>query len=90
MDFQGKHWFDDDITIEYLDFFLNVVHPGKKVELSMNMSPAHRSGRVSEYTKKRTKEGRLVLGFINDGLTFVLQVCDMVSNKEFKTLINKA
>ena len=26
MDFQRKHWFDDDITIEYLEFLLDVVH----------------------------------------------------------------
>ena len=54
------------------------------------MVPAHRSGRVSEYVEKRTKEGRLVLGFINGGLTSILQVCDLVSNKESKTLIKKA
>ena len=56
----------------------------------MNMAPAHRSGRVSEYVKKRTKEGRLVLGFINGGLTSVIKVCDLVANKDFRALIKKA
>ena len=56
----------------------------------MDMAPAHHSGRVSEYTEKRTKEVRLVLGFINGGLTYLLQVCDLDSNKEFKALIKKA
>ena len=45
------------------------------------MAPDHRSGRLSEYVEKRTKEGRLVLGFINGGLTSLLQVCDLVTNK---------
>ena len=79
--FHRKHWFDDDITIEYLDFLLDVVHPGKKVGLSMDMAPAHRSGRVLEYIEKRTKEGRLLLSFINGGLTYVLQVYNLVVNK---------
>ena len=39
-DFQRKNWFDEDITIEYLDFLLGVVHPGKKVGLSMDMASA--------------------------------------------------
>ena len=56
----------------------------------MNMDPALRSGRVSEYVEKINKEGCLVFGFINGGLTSVLQVCDLVANKEFKALIKKA
>ena len=56
----------------------------------MNMAPAHRSGRNSEYAKKRTNEGHLVLGYINGVINSVLQVCDLVANKEFKALIKKA
>ena len=56
----------------------------------MYMAPAHHSGRVSQYTEKKTKEGRPVLGFINSVLASDLQVCDLVSNKEFKALIKKA
>ena len=56
----------------------------------MNMTPDHQSGCVLEYAKKRTKEGSLVLGFINGCLTSVIQVCDLVANKEFKALIKKA
>ena len=90
MAFQWKRWIDDNITIEWLDFFLDVVHPGNKVGLSMNTAPDHRSGRNSEYAEKRTNEGRLVLGFINGGINSKLQVCDIVANKELKSLIKKA
>ena len=90
MDFQIKHWFDDDITIKYLEFILGVVHPGKKVGLSMDMDLDRYSGRVSDYIEKRNKEGHLVLGFINGGINSVLQVCDLVTNKEIKAPINKA
>ena len=31
----------------------------------------------------------MVLLFIEDGLTYVLQVCDNCANKEFETLIKK-
>ena len=90
MDFQIKHWFDDDITIKYLEFIIVVVHPGKKVGLSMYMALDRYSGRVSDYIEKRNKEGHLVLGFINGGITSVLKVCDLVADKEFKALIKKA
>ena len=31
MSFQKKHWFDEDITIEWFDWILDVLYPGKKV-----------------------------------------------------------
>ena len=31
MSFQKKHWFDEDITIEWLGWVLDVLYPGKKV-----------------------------------------------------------
>ena len=87
--FQAKHWFDEDIMIEYLDWLLDVIHPGKKVGLSMDMAPQHRGGLVQQYIKRRHAEGRLVVGYIDGGLTSVLQVCDLAANKEFKALIKK-
>ena len=87
--FQKKHWFDDDITIEYLTFLLDVVYPGKKVGLSIDMAPAHKGGKVAEYVKQQTEKGRLVLCFINGGLTSVLQVADLIANKPIKALIKK-
>lgn len=87
--FQKKHWFDEDITIQWFDWVLDVLFPGKKVGISMDMAPAHRSGRVAEHIKKREDEGHLVCLFIDGGLTSVLQVCDLAANKEIKSLIKK-
>ena len=84
MAFQKKHWFDNDINIKYFDWVLDGLFPGIKVGMSMDMAPSHISGRVAAYFKQKYDEGRLVVGFINGGLTSVLQVCDLVANKTFK------
>ncbi|KAL7539007.1 hypothetical protein ACHAWF_006267 [Thalassiosira exigua] len=89
MTFQKKHWFDEDITIMWLEWILDVIHPGKKVGISLDMAPAQRGGRVKEYVDKRTADGRLVLKYIEGGLTSVLQVCDLVANKDIKAIIKR-
>ena len=87
--FQKKHWFDDDVTIEYFDFLLDVLYPGKKVGVTMDMAPQHRAGAVAEYIKRRTEEGRLHVVFIDAGLTSILQVCDLAANKQIKAIIKE-
>ena len=87
--FQKKHWFDEDITIEWLDHVLDVQYPGKKVAISMDMAPCQTGARVKKYIEDRTNEGPLVVMFIDGGLTSVLQVCDLAANKEFKDTIKK-
>ena len=89
MAFQNKHYFDDDITIEYFDLLLYVLYHGKKVGLFLDMAPDHCGGKVLVYIKKREEEGSLIIGFIEGGLTSVLQVCDICSNNEFKALIKE-
>ena len=84
MVFQSKHWFDNDINIKYFDWVLDGLFPGIKVVMSMGMTPSHISGRVAAYFKQKYGTGRLVVGFINGGLTSVLQVCDLVAKKTFK------
>ena len=53
------------------------------------MAPAHRGGQVKEYNDRRTKEGHRVVKEIDGVLTYVLQVCNHVANKEIKALIKK-
>ena len=60
-----------------------------QVGISLDMAPAQRGGRVKEYVDKRTAEGRLVLEYINGGLTSVLQVCDLIANKDIKAIIKR-
>ena len=81
--------FDEDITIEFLDFILDVVYPGMKVGISWDMAPAHNGAKVKAYVERRTREGQLVLGYINGGLTSVLQICDLVVNKKIKAIIKE-
>ena len=87
--FQQKHWFDEDITMEWFDWQLDVLYPGKKVGISLDMAPAHQGGRVKAYIDRRTAEGRLVVEAIDGGLTSILQVCDLTANKEIKSLTQK-
>ena len=87
MTYQPKQWFDEDITILWFDWILDELYPGKKVGISINRAPAHCSGKVQTYIKRRTDEGHLVEEDIDGGLTSVLQVCDLATNKEVKDLI---
>ena len=89
MAFQKKHWFDGDITVEWFEWVLNILYPGQKVGISIDMAPCQTKKEVKEYIEKKEVEGRLVVGYINGGLTSVLQVCDLVANKEFKAEIKR-
>jgi hypothetical protein len=89
MVFQKKHWFDEDITIVWFDWILNVQYPGKKVGISMDMAPCQTGAKVRQYIAEKTSEGRLIVVFIDGGLTSVLQVCDLAANKEFKDNIKR-
>ena len=89
MCFHPKHWFDSDVTTEWFDWLLNVVYPGKKVGVSMDQAPQHKSATVQEYLKKKYDEGRLVVEFIDGGLTSVIQVCDLDANKPLKVNIKR-
>ena len=53
----------------------------------MDAALCHQDKLVADYIKKRTDEGRLVLEEIHGGLTSVMQVCDLVVNREIKNLI---
>ena len=66
-----------------------MVHPGKKVRLTLDAAPCHLDKVVPDYIKKRTDEGRLVLEEIEGGLTSVMQVCNLAVNREIKNLIKK-
>ena len=39
MCFHPKHWFDADVTVEWFEWLLHVVYPGKKVGVSMDQAP---------------------------------------------------
>ena len=41
MAFQKNYFFDDEITINYFDFLLDVIYTGKKFGLSLDMAPAN-------------------------------------------------
>eukprot|EP00804_Cyclotella_cryptica_P009838 CCRYP_014149-RA/>CCRYP_014149-RA protein AED:0.04 eAED:-0.04 QI:0/-1/0/1/-1/1/1/0/248 len=85
--FQKKHWFDADITIEWLDILLDKTYPGKKVGLIWDMAGCNTAEQVAKYIENR--KDRLIVAQIYGGLTSVLQVCDLVANKLLKQLIKE-
>ena len=87
--FQKKHWFDVDMTIEYITFLVDVVYPGQIVGLSWDKYPAHASPAVAAVIQQKIDEGRLVVGYIPGGITSVIQVCDLVANKDLKLFIKQ-
>ena len=45
--------------------------------------------KTQAYISRRVAEGRLVIGYVDGGLTSVLQICDLCANKQLKALIKK-
>ena len=82
--FHHKHWFDEDITIEYLEHLLNL-HPGKKIGLIWDACKAHSTPLVQAFIEEHSD--RIVCVGITGGLTSVIQVCDLVANKDIKQFI---
>lgn len=82
--FQEKHWFDNIITIRYLDFLCDELFPGKLVGLIWDFAPSHASATVEAHIKKLQAEGKLIVAFVPKGLTSVMQVCDLIANKDLK------
>ena len=75
--------------MEFFDFILDVVHPGKKVGISIDMAPCQVNSDVGRYINRRYEQGRLVVAYINGGLTSIIQVCDLDANKPLKIEIMK-
>ena len=87
--FQKKHWSDKDIMMQWFDFILDEVHPEKKVGISLDMAPCQINNEVEQYIKRRYEEGRLVVAYIDGGLTSIIQVCDLDANKPLKIEIRR-
>ena len=88
MAFQKKHWFDGDITIEWFEW-VKSLYPDDKIGISIDMAPCQTKAEVKEYIAKERSEDRLVVGYIDGGLTSVLQVCDLTANKPYKAEIKR-
>ena len=84
---QKWHWFDADINTECIELPIDEVCPNNNIGLLMDISTDQHGGIVGDYIKKWTVKGHLVVVFIGGGLTSILQVCDLASNKNIKALI---
>ena len=82
--FHPKHWFDEDITIEFLEFVLQL-YPNKKVGIIWDAAGCHGTAKVLAFITQH--QDRLVVVGISGGITSVIQVCDLVANKILKQLI---
>ena len=68
---------------------IDVIYPGLKVELSFDMSSAHATSAVKTFIQEKVDKGWLVIGYIPGGITSVIQVCDLVANKDLKQFIKQ-
>lgn len=82
--FHPKHWFDEDISIEYLEHLLEL-YPGKKIGVIWDACRAHTTPLVLRFLEEHSD--RIVCVGISGGLTSVIQVCDLVANKDLKQFI---
>ena len=73
----------------WVEILLNDIILGKKVGLSADKAPQRNAATVKVYVKKMEDIGRLVLKFIDTGLTSVIRVCDLDGNKPLKINIKR-
>ena len=85
--FQKKHWFDTPITIRWLKWLKEQYPPKTKIGLIWDHAPAHDSGEVEAYLE--ANEHWLTVMLIPGGMTSIMQVCDVVTNPQLKSLIRK-
>ena len=78
--FQKKHWFDDCVTLEWLEMLVSL-YPNKRIGFSWDQAPAHQ-GPIS--AKFIADHDNLVVGDIYGSITSVSQVCDIICNKPVK------
>ena len=65
--------------------FLLELYPGKKIGLIIDMCSAHNTDAVKAFIVENRYQ--LVVGYIDGGLTLMIQVCDLVENNDLKRLI---
>ena len=84
---QEKHWFDGTITARYVRWLCDECYPRKKVGLLWDHAPSHVGEEARAVISKCEREGKLVVLLVPRGLTSIMQVCDLVVNKELKRMI---
>ena len=87
VNFQHKHWFDEDITIRHLKALVNEMCPNLKVGLTWDQAPQHCGQKVASHIQELQSQNRLIVKLIPAGLTLVIQVYNLHSKKRLKQLI---
>jgi hypothetical protein len=80
-----KHWFDEDITIVYFEFVMEL-YPSKRVGLIWDAATQHSTEKVLNFIAQHV-DLLVVVGF-SGGRTSLIQVSDLVANKLLKQLIH--
>ena len=74
-------------TFSMTQLFAPTTMAGKRILLIWDEAPSHIDKRVREFVKQAREDGWLRVVMIPGGLTSILQVCDLVCNKDIKAAI---
>ena len=85
--FQKKHWFDAHITVRWLKWLKAQYPAGKKIGLIWDHAPAHNSKEVQAFLEEAADW--LVVVLIPEGMTSILQVCDVAANAQIKAQLRR-
>ena len=85
--FQHKYWFDEVVSISYLNTLVNEIHPGLKVGLILDKELQYCGKKVIEHIEQLKASNKLVAKTILGMLTSIMQVCNLHGNKSLKQLI---
>ena len=83
--FQPSHWFDTAITLRWLRWLHEQFPANTRIGLVWDHAPAHDSVAVREFISDNSSW--LVVALIPEGMTSILQVCDIAANASLKRFI---
>ena len=83
--FQPSHWFDTAITLRWLRWLCEKFPANTRIGLVWDHAPAHDSVAVREFISDNSSW--LVVALIPEGMTSILQVCDIAANASLKRFI---
>jgi hypothetical protein len=81
--FQRNHWMDAELAIEYLQWIKSLFRRNDKIMLVWDRASQHFTDEVLQ----KAVELGIKIEFIPEGLTSVLQVCDLLCNRPLKHAI---
>ena len=90
--FTDKHWMTTETMVLYLKWLMTF-YKGQTIGVILDKAPSHTNERIAEWVERLNKEDpdntKIVLEWVDGGLTSVYQPGDIKVNKPSKELVKQ-